>query len=164
MRRDDSEFTAFVAARGAALRRAAYLLCGDWHRAEDLVQTALVKVYVAWPRVEAETAGAYARQAVVRVFLDSRRRRSSSETPTDSFAERPTADQAPDDRLVLMQALGALPPGQRAAVVLRYWEDLTVEEVARLLNVSAGTVKSQCSKGLIAMRLLLTPSTPEVPR
>ncbi len=164
VRRDENEFTAFVMARGAALRRTAYLLSGDWHTAEDLVQIALVKLYVAWPRVEQATAEAYARKAVVRVFLDARRRRSSTELPTARVADRAAPDNSPDERLILMQALSSLPPGQRAAVVLRHWEDLSVEEVARLLGLSTGTVKSQCSKGLAAMRLMLTATTPEMPR
>ncbi len=164
MRRDHREFTLFVVSCGASLRRTAYLLCGDWHTAEDLVQVALVKVYVAWPRVERGTAEAYARKTVVRVFLDTRRRRSASEMPTTSVMEGAAPEHLHEERMVLKQALAALPPGQRAAVVLRYWDDQSVEEVARLLNVSPGTVKSQCSKGLAALRLLLTPTSPELPR
>lgn len=153
--RDETQFRAFAGARAGALRRTAFLLCGDWHEAEDLVQAALVKLYVAWPRVHSGTAEAYARQVLTRAFIDSRRRRSSSERPTEELPDRsaPAADL--DGRLDLLDALDALAPGQRAVIVLRYWEDLPVADVAELLRIRPGTVKSQATRGLESLRKLL---------
>src|SRR5829696_6453713 len=145
------------------MRRTAYLLCGDWHRAEDLVQTALVKLYVAWPRLR--TGGAvvvYARQVLVRTAIDdSRRWFRRAETAVGSPPEAPH-EALPDsaDTLDVRRALAELPPGQRATVVLRYWEDLPVHETARLLGCSEGTVKSQAAKGLATLRRLLAAGRP----
>jgi RNA polymerase sigma-70 factor (sigma-E family) len=155
-RRDEDEFVAFVHARSRDLRRTAFLLTGDWHGAEDVVQSALAKVYVAWPRIDRATAVAYARQVVVRVFLDQRRRRASSELPMAVLPEAPAGEGLSDDRLVLLGALSALPAGQRAAVVLRYWGDMSVREVAAVLRIAPGTVKSQCSRGLASLRSALS--------
>ena len=154
MRRDD-EFTAYVAARARLLRRSAYLLCGDWHRAEDLTQSALTKVYLAWSRVRrADNVDAYVRQVLVRTYLDEQRRRWRSEQLTGETLDGPRPDPAAasDQRLDLLRALATLPPRQRAAVVLRCWEDLPITEVARALDCSEGTVKSQTSRGLAALR------------
>jgi RNA polymerase sigma-70 factor (sigma-E family) len=149
----DKEFSAFAAARWLALRRTAFLLTGDWHEAEDVVQTALVKLYVAWPRVRAGTAEAYARTTVTRVFLDGRRKRSATELSVADVPDgRPTPTGSVDARGDLVVALRALPRGQRAVVVLRYWDDLSVEQTAAAVGVSPGTVKSQSSKGLQALR------------
>jgi len=152
----DREFEEFVDARTSVLRRTAYLLCGDWHRAEDLVQTALAKLYVAWPRVRRDGAvDAYARKVLVRAAIDeSRHGFRRRETVVGSLPDNPTAGDAPAD-LDVRGALAALPPGQRAVVVLRYWEDLSVTETARLLGRTEGTVKSQAAKGLAALRRLL---------
>ena len=159
MRRDD-EFTAYVAARARLLRRSAYLLCGDWHRAEDLTQSALTKVYLAWSRVRrADNVDAYVRQVLVRTYLDEQRRRWRSEQVTGETLDglRPDPAAASDQRLDLLRALATLPPRQRAAVVLRCWEDLPITEVARALDCSEGTVKSQTSRGLAALRGVLAP-------
>ncbi|MBW4715713.1 SigE family RNA polymerase sigma factor [Saccharothrix obliqua] len=152
----DRDFGEFVAARALVLRRTAYLLCGDWHRAEDLVQTALAKLYVAWPRVRRDgSVDAYARKVLVRAAIDdSRRGFRRRETVVAAPPETPTRGDAPAD-FDVRDALAALPPGQRAVVVLRYWEDLTVAETARLLGRTEGTVKSQAAKGLAALRRLL---------
>ncbi|WP_199440388.1 SigE family RNA polymerase sigma factor [Umezawaea beigongshangensis] len=158
----DDEFAAYVDARALVMRRTAYLLCGDWHRAEDLVQTALTKLYVAWPGVHRHGAvDAYVRTILVRASIDDSRR---------AFRRRETAvEELPDvavDRdglaegLDVRAALARLAPGQRAAVVLRYWEDLGVTETAQLLGLSEGTVKSQASKGLSALRRLLVGARP----
>ncbi|WP_197289185.1 SigE family RNA polymerase sigma factor [Nocardia sp. NRRL S-836] len=156
-RRDlrDREFGEFVDARALVMRRTAFLLCGDWHRAEDIVQTALIKLYVAWPRVRKDSLDAYARKIVVRAAVDETRRGFfQRERTVDVVPDRAAPeDQAADPDL--RQALDALPPGQRAVVVLRYWEDLSVTETARILGRTEGTVKSQAAKGLAALRGLL---------
>jgi len=159
--RDDG-FTEFVVARRALLYRTAYLLCGDSHRAEDVVQIALAKLYVAWPRVSRmEQVEAYARRTVVNAHLDEtrrpwRRERPAPDTQLDGAVDG--ADRlAPDD--ALWQALRALAPGQRRVVVLRHYWGLSVEETARDLGVSTGTVKSQSSAALTRLRGTLTPVT-----
>ncbi|NUP51319.1 MAG: SigE family RNA polymerase sigma factor [Catenulispora sp.] len=157
----EDELDQFVTGRYLALRRTAFLLCGDWHRAEDLVQGTLVKVVVAARRRRVESLDAYARQVLLNLFLEEnkrlwRRREKSWAEPADAF-EAPDPGGGPDreTRLTLLAALRGLPPRQRAAVVLRYWEDRSVEETAQLLGVSPGTVKSQCAKALAALRARL---------
>lgn len=171
MRRDlarDAEFTAYAAARMRLLRRSAYLLCGDWHRAEDLTQTALTKVYVAWARVrKADNVDGYVRTVLVRAFLDEERRHWKREQPTELPDDRAGTDPhaGTDDRVDLVRALSTLPARQRAAVVLRCWEDLPIAEVARTLDCSEGTVKSQTSRGLAALRARITaPALAEGPQ
>lgn len=162
MHRSEAEFVAFVAARRPHLRRIAYALCGDWHRAEDLVQTALSKLYVAWPRIhQAGAEEAYARQVIVRANIDEsrrpwRRERTGVDQPDRAVVE----DGSPEDRSELVQALQQLSPMQRKVVVLRHWLDLSVEETARELGLSTGTVKSHTSRGLAALHALLTADTP----
>jgi RNA polymerase sigma-70 factor (sigma-E family) len=151
----DREFQAYFEARVAVLRRTAYLLCGDWHRAEDLAQTALAKLYVAWPRLQRDgQVDAYARKIVVHAAIDDsrrwfRRRETAMDTVPDIVAAAPPGV---DDAIDVRRALAELPPGQRAAVILRYWEDLPITETAELLGCSEGTVKSQAAKGLAALR------------
>jgi RNA polymerase sigma-70 factor (sigma-E family) len=150
----DREFGEFVDARALVMRRTAYLLCGDWHRAEDIVQTALIKLYVAWSRVRKDSVDAYARKVLVRTAVDETRRGFfQRERTVDVLPEAAVTDDSADFDLRL--ALDALPPGQRAVVVLRYWEDLSVTETARILGRTEGTVKSQAAKGLAALRDLL---------
>ncbi|ONI82362.1 RNA polymerase subunit sigma-24 [Saccharothrix sp. ALI-22-I] len=151
----DREFDEYVDARALVMRRTAYLLCGDWHRAEDLVQTALTKLYVAWPRVRRDASpDAYARKVLVRAAIDdSRRAFRRRETVVDAVPDTPVPSAASD--LDVRRALASLPAGQRTVVVLRYWEDLSVTETARLLGRTEGTVKSQAAKGLAALRDLL---------
>lgn len=154
MRRDE-EFTVYVAARVRQLRRSAYLLCGDWHRAEDLTQSALAKIYVAWAKVRrADNVDGYVRTVLVRTFLDEQRRHWRREQPTGESVDsvRPDPSSGTDSRVDLVRALAALPARQRAAVVLRCWEDLSIAEVARTLDCSEGTVKSQTSRGLATLR------------
>jgi RNA polymerase sigma-70 factor (sigma-E family) len=157
--RDDQEFASFVVGSQRRLRGTAYLMCGDWALASDIVQEALIRVYVAWPRLEARSGGAhaYARRCVVNVAIDRSRKRSSSEVPSEeSRFER--ADGEPDpgtsvaDRQALVAALRLLAPRQRACVVLRYFEDQSVTETARLLSCSEGTVKSQTARALETLR------------
>lgn len=156
----DTAFAEYFAARSDAMRGTAYLLCGDWHRAEDLVQTAFTKLYLAWNRVSRhEVLDAYVRQILVRGFLDERRRGWwRRERVGGEHAERSTPPESPENRLVMLQALAALAPRQRAVLVLRYWEDLSIEETAALLDCSPGTVKSQAARGLENLRGLLMPA------
>lgn len=156
----DAAFVEYFAARSEAMRGTAYLLCGDWHRAEDLVQTAFTKLYLVWNRVSRhEVLDSYVRQILIRLFLDERRRGWwRRERVSGAYAERPAPADAPEDRLVLLQALATVPPRQRAVLVLRYWEDLSIEETATALNCSPGTVKSQAARGLDTLRGLLEPA------
>ena len=163
MKDRDTGFTNFFVSRSDAMRRTAYLLCGDWHRAEDLAQTALAKLYVAWPRLHRDgQVDAYVRQIVVHAAIDDsrrwfrRRETAMGAVPDIAPAPMPGVDDAIDVR----RALAALPPGQRATVILRYWEDLPIAETAQLLGCSEGTVKSQAAKGLAALRHLLAAGRP----
>lgn len=163
----DTAFAEYFAARSEAMRGTAYLLCGDWHRAEDLVQATFTKLYVAWNRVDRhEALDAYTRQTLVRTFVSDLRRgwfrkeRVSDTTPEAASVGRGSAE----DRLVLLEALTKVPPRQRAVLVLRYWEDLSVEETARALRCSEGTVKSQAARGLQTLRGLITPQQGEMVR
>jgi RNA polymerase sigma-70 factor (sigma-E family) len=150
---ETAEFEAFVSARAAALRRTAYLLCGDWHQAEDIVQIGLTKLYLAWRRVEKRDGlDAYARQIVVRCALDERRRGWRRERPTDAVPELPVRDAGSDDRETLLAALATVPQQQRAVLVLRYWEDVSIAETARILGITEGAVKSASSRGLENLR------------
>ncbi|MFD5830113.1 SigE family RNA polymerase sigma factor [Lentzea sp. NPDC060358] len=155
----DAAFQEYFAARSDAMRGTAYLLCGDWHRAEDLVQQAFTKLYPAWRRIERhEALDAYTRQVLVRTFLSERRRgwfRFESATDDVGDAVAPPG-VFPEERVVLLEALAKVPPKQRACLVLRYWEDMSVERTAAVLRCSEGTVKSQAARGLQTLRGLLT--------
>jgi RNA polymerase sigma-70 factor (sigma-E family) len=156
----EEELEQFVQGRYLALRRTAYLLCGDWHRAEDLVQGTLIKVVVAARRRRVESLDAYSRQVLLRLFLDEnrrlwRRRERSWADPVEAEVADGAAGGDRELRLTVLSALRGLPPRQRAAVVLRYWEDRSVEETAALLGVTTGTVKSQSAKALAALRAVL---------
>lgn len=155
-------FSEYFASRSGVMRGTAYLLCGDWHRAEDLVQTAFVKLYRAWHRVAAhETLDAYTRQILVRTYLDENRRGFfHRERPAAEPGERAAPPVAStEDRMVLLRALAKVPPRQRAALVLRFWEDMSVEDAARAMGCSGGTVKSQTARGLDALRELVPTTT-----
>lgn len=159
----DKGFAAYFASRSSTMRGTAYLLCGDWHRAEDLVQASFVKLYRAWHRIAGhEKLDAYARRVLMRTFLDETRRGFfRREQPTAEYADRPTpaAGGGVEDRMVLQRALADVAPRQRAALVLRFWEDLSIEETAKALGCSTGTVKSQVSRGLATMRDLVPVNT-----
>jgi RNA polymerase sigma-70 factor (sigma-E family) len=153
----DAEFADFVATREASLRRLAILLCQDWHRADDLVQAAITKLYVHWRRASAaDSMDAYVRAIVVREFLDERRtswvRRV---TLTSQLPDRPTAGTDPDAALDMQAAMAGLPPRQRATLVLRFYCDLPVEQTAQVLSCTPGTVKSQTAKALNSLRAAL---------
>jgi len=151
-------FRAYALERRAALRRTAYLMCGDWHLAEDVVQDSLARLYADWPRLAARgSVDAYARRTVVNGVLAARRRPWRREVVASSVPDVPdprSSTEGADDgtRAVLLRALAGLGPSQRAVVVLRYWDDLSVEEVARLLGCSTGNVKSQAARGLAHLR------------
>jgi RNA polymerase sigma-70 factor (sigma-E family) len=153
----EAAYVEFVATRRDHLRRVAYALCGDWHRADDLLQTALVKLYVAWPRVRRHGAEeAYVRTILVRVSIDEARRPWRRERPTDTLPDLAADDVTSlEDRSALLDALQALPPQQRATVVLRHLEGLSVTETAKEMRISEGTVKSHTSRGLDALRQFL---------
>ncbi len=145
-------FEAFVAARSAALLRTAYLLTRDHALAEDLLQTALTKAYLAWRRIEGDPEP-YVRRIVVNTYASWWRRKWNGERPTDELPETGVADQRLGESGDLWEALGRLPRRQRAVVVLRYFEDLTEAQTADLLGIAVGTVKSQTSKALASLRI-----------
>jgi RNA polymerase sigma-70 factor (sigma-E family) len=147
------EFTEFAAAEMARLRRTAYLLCGDWYAAEDLTQIALTRTLLAWRRIsKQENAHAYAHRTLVNAYLGQRRTRRCGEIPVGDLPELHGPSGTTELRLVLLAALATLPPQARAVVVLRYWEDLSVDQVAEILRCSAGTVKSQSARSLKKLR------------
>jgi RNA polymerase sigma-70 factor (sigma-E family) len=152
----DAEFSAFVRARRNHLRRIAYGCCGDWHRADDLVQTALVKLYVAWPRVQRDgREEAYARRIIVRAHIDETRRPWRRERPAPPVEAAAPEGLDAGDRDELFVALQALPEMQRKTVLLRHWLGLSVAETAAELGIGAGTVKSHTSRGLAALQQVL---------
>lgn len=155
--RDDA-FAEFVRARRTHLRRIAYAVCGDWTQADDLVQTALTKLYVAWPRIHREGAEeAYVRTIIVRANIDHHRRSSSRERVGLPERDQAAAEVLPvEERTALFDALQSLPPMQRKVVVLRHWLGLSVEETARELRIATGTVKSHSSRALESLQAALT--------
>ena len=160
MRREEREatFTEYVASRRDRLRRLAYGLCGDWHRADDLVQTALVKLYPVWPRVHRDGhEDAYLRTILVRAGIDESRRPWRRERAGLPPEDRPQRASLPvEDRDALVDALQQLPGQQRAVVLLRHWWGLSVAETAAELGIAEGTVKSHSHRGLAALQELLT--------
>ena len=151
---DLSDFDEFVVARGAALLRTAYLLTGDRHLAEDLVQSALAKTYRHWKRVRGGSPEAYVRQVMVRENISWWRRRRVVETPVADVPERAAsgAGSDVDRRVSLDAALRLLSAQQRAVLVLRYYEDLTERQAADALGCSVGTVKTQAHRALKRLR------------
>ncbi|MFI6760358.1 SigE family RNA polymerase sigma factor [Micromonospora sp. NPDC050417] len=151
----EEEFREFVAARSAALLRTSYLLAGDWATAEDLLQTALTKTYLAWKRLgEIEAVEPYARRVLVNTATSWWRRRWHGERPTEVLPERPAPDQIEEqlERDALWRHLRTLPARQRAVLVLRFYEDMTEAQTAAMLNISPGTVKSQTFRALNTLR------------
>ncbi|MBK3545336.1 SigE family RNA polymerase sigma factor [Streptomyces sp. MBT60] len=149
------EFRVFAAGRAGHLFRSACLLTsGDVHLAEDLVQETLSRMYVTWGRARRiDNPAAYAQTVLVRTFLTHRRRRSASERPLAELPEGTSA--APDDpalRMTLLRALSHLAPKDRAVVVLRYWEDRSIEETAAALQVSPAAVRTRCVRALGRLR------------
>jgi RNA polymerase sigma-70 factor (sigma-E family) len=166
-RRDSEAFRGFVASRSTALFRVAFLLLGDYHLAQDLVQESLAKTYVAWPRLrEVAKAEAYTRRVIATTAISWRRRRGFYERPMEHLPE-PWGDD-PTASLVLHDALGthllALPPRQRAAIVLRYYADLSEAQTADAMGCSVGAVKSSASAGLRRLRERMGPDLVLLPR
>ena len=158
MARDD-EFAEFVAARYRALVRTGLLITGDTGHAEDLAQSALIRTYLAWARLRhPANAEAYARRTLVRLALRARQRRWTAEiaagsNPSDGAEASDTSWSGPDDlALDVRRALAALPPTQRAVLVLRYLDDQSETETAELLNIPLGTVKSRTNRALASLR------------
>jgi RNA polymerase sigma-70 factor (sigma-E family) len=150
------EFIEFATGASPQLQRTAFLLCGDWHTAEDLVQATLAKVFISWRRIRRrDAAHAYATRTLVNTYLTDKRLKRSGEILTDRLPDRPAEPRAPELQMVVLQALAALPPGARAVVVLRYWADLSVEQAAAVLGCSPGNVKSQSARALDRLRVLL---------
>lgn len=150
---DAPAFEEYVAARGRALWRIAWLLTGDAHKAEDLVQTALVKCWRRWDTIAGDgSVDGYVRRAMVTTYTDWWRRKWTGEVPTEVVPERVAADPDLAVRQDVVAALGRLPRGQRAVVVLRFYEDLTEAQTAAALGITVGTVKSQTARALKALR------------
>jgi RNA polymerase sigma-70 factor (sigma-E family) len=153
---DDLSFREYVATRSASLLRMAYLLTHNRADAEDLVQAALAKAYQAWDRIEDRGAvDGYVRRAMVNTHISWWRRRRVEEYPTDDIPEPAVADHAGDSELqdALRRAIERLPRRMRAAVVLRYYEDMSEAEIADVLGVSQGTVKSTVSRAVAKLRI-----------
>ena len=159
MRADrERDYVAYVEAHALRLRRVAYHLCGSWQGAEDLVQDALLRAYVHWGRAAAaESVHGYVRTILVRVYLEQTRRAWFRRMlPTAQPPDRPAPPGAdPLDRLDLHAAIDRLPAGQRTVLVLRYFEGLDVNQTARVLRRSPGTVKSQTAAAIAHLRDLL---------
>jgi len=159
----DAEFSEFFAARFTSLRRTAYLIVRDWHTAEDVAQSGMARLYAAWPRVRPETLDAYAAKVVVNEAL-TWLRRHRRQLATAEVPDLSTTGEV-DSPIDIGQALALLPAQQRAVVALRFLDDLSVAEVARILDMAEGSVKSQTSRALATLRsrlpeLVLTEETP----
>lgn len=158
---DEDSFRRYALRYAAGLRRSAYLFCGDWHLAEDLMQQTLIKVYRSWSRVQHdESLANYGRTVLLRTWLDEKRRPWRRSEHTEAAVPE-TADPRHDPadgvhrmwaRDLVHQALLRLPPRQRAVLVLRYFDDLSVAETAAVMRCSEGTVKSQTARGLDGLR------------
>ncbi|TDC02457.1 SigE family RNA polymerase sigma factor [Nonomuraea longispora] len=157
----EDEFREYVLARGPALLRAANQLTGHPLDAEDLLQNALTKTYLAWDRIEDRGAlDGYVRRAMVNINISQWRRRKLEEYPSADLPETPTHEAVGGGEVheQLEQALEELPERMRAAIVLRYFEDMTEPEIARTLGISVGTVKSTVSRAMAKLRSALLPS------
>lgn len=158
--RRDAEYVEYVESRLTWLRRVAYLLCQDWHSADDLVQVAVTRLFTHWPRAQrVENLDGYVRTILVRAFLGERRSAWGRRVVlAGSPPELAAASADRDAVLDVRDALLIVPPRQRATLVLRFYCDLDVDQAAAALGCSAGTVKSQTAKGLATMRRVLEPS------
>jgi RNA polymerase sigma-70 factor (sigma-E family) len=153
MRGRDQEFAEFFSARFDGARRIAFAMCGSWSDAEEIAQSAFVKVYARWTKIRLETVDAYLRTVLTRVFLDTKRRGRAREQVVAELPETiAPPDAGPAERLALRAALMAVPPGQRVVLVLRFVADLSIEQVAATLGCTTGTVKSQTARGLVTLR------------
>ncbi|MET0234142.1 MAG: SigE family RNA polymerase sigma factor [Kibdelosporangium sp.] len=158
--REEQEFAEYFEARRDAVRRTAYMLCGDWHRADDLAQTAFVALHRRWRKVRDRGAlDAYVRRTVVHAMIDESRRPWRRERFVEQLPESAQPDGEVGDRVAtrsaLLDGLSHVPPRQRAVLVLRFLEGLDVAATAEALKCSEGTVKSQTARGLTALRAAL---------
>ena len=154
----DAEFTAFVESAGTRLRRSAYLMCRDWHLAQDLTQHTFAKMYAAWDRIrEATNLEAYSRRVLMNAVFDQQRRRSGSEIALAELPDQPNPGSSgtPELRLALVDGLARLAVEDRAVLVLRHAEDHSVETVAAILGVSVPAVKMRNARALSRLRALL---------
>ena len=154
----DEEFAEFVAAATPRLRRTAYLMCRDWHLAQDLTQLTLAKMYASWTRIwRTANLEAYSRKVLMHAVFDHRKRRSGSEVVLAALPDRPgrPGESTTDLHVTLMDALATLPVRDQAIVVLRHYEDQSVDTVAEILGVSASVVKMQSMRALGRLRELL---------
>lgn len=151
---DTQEYVEFVSARLARWHRAAFLLCGDEHRADDLVQTTVTKLYVHWKRASAaDNLDGYVHRMLVRAFIDERRMAWSKVWLMSATPDRHgSSDTGVEDRDLVVRALDELPKGQRTVLVMRFLCDMPVEEVAAAMRCSTGNVKAQTSRGLATLR------------
>jgi RNA polymerase sigma-70 factor (sigma-E family) len=157
----EQEFADFANARMRPLYRAAWLLCGDPHRAEDLTQETLAKVFAHWgPRLQNPTA--YAQTALVRTWISHQRRRTHHEEPLAALPESPARDEDAELRMVLRAALLRLEPLDRAVVVLRYLDDASVDDVAAVLGLSPTAVRSRAKRALGKVRATLGKHLPDL--
>jgi RNA polymerase sigma-70 factor (sigma-E family) len=156
----EADFVTFAGVSTRRLRSTAFGMCRDWHLAQDLTQVTLVKLYAGWARAsKADSLEAYAHTTLLRTYLDHRRRRSSTEhtvaMPVEALATVPEHHDTADLRLTMLDALAQLPPRDRAILVLRFWEDRSVERVAEVLGVPVAVVKTQTRRSLAKLRELL---------
>ena len=152
----EADFRRFATAASPALFRAAWLLTGDWHEAEDLVQDSLARMFRTWPRIEQiDNPAAYAHTVLTRLFISQRRRRRSTERPTATLPDTMTQPPDADLRISLVDALAELPPRDRAVLVLRYLADRSVEQVADDLGRSPSAIKIQSMRALAKLRDVL---------
>ncbi len=157
----DDDFARFAEVAFPRLQRIAFLLCGDWHTAEDLAQITLAKVFAARRRIlRSDAIDAYARKTLLNAYLADSKRKRHTEVLASGVPDRAVDVPGPELRLAIMDALATLPPKARAVVILRYWEDLSVDQVAAVLGCSVGTVKSQSARALDKLRSLLGEARP----
>jgi RNA polymerase sigma-70 factor (sigma-E family) len=153
----DAEFTAFVASAGTRLRRTAYLMCRDWHLAQDLAQQTFAKMYAAWPRLRTGTnLEAYSRRVLMNLVFDQSKRRSASEVVVAELPDH--ADRGsgtPELRLALIEVLARMSVEDQAVLVLRHAEDHSIDTVAMILDVSVSVVKMRNARALARLRALL---------
>jgi RNA polymerase sigma-70 factor (sigma-E family) len=160
----DAEFTAFVQSAGTRLRRTAYLMCRDWHLAQDLTQHTFTKMYAVWDRIREDTnLQAYSRRVLMNAVFDQQQRRSGSEVVLAEMPDRPdsTPPETPELRLALVDALARLAVEDRAVLVLRHAEDHSVDTVAAILGVSVSAVKMRNARALSRLRALLGEDFPD---
>ncbi|AHH99180.1 SigE family RNA polymerase sigma factor [Kutzneria viridogrisea] len=155
---DREAFTPTVRRRARDWRRIAFLICGDWTHADDILQMSLLRLYRHWHRIDPEGLDAYARKVIVRVAIDESRRAHRRAEVLSEPPDAPAGGVPVDDHVDVREALSKVPPRQRAVLALRFYCDLTVAQTASALRISEGTVKSQTTRGLTTLRSFLPES------